>query len=105
MVAKMDGRLDDDGKQCERQAGASKQAAPAAAGIHEAASWLASDHQCANLPVNRGKNEGTLNAFGAAVGTRVVRTFQRSIGMQHDSAGMAHGVGIGLPQHVNIVTG
>ena len=48
---------------------------------------------------------GSLNAGGAAVGARVVRAFERPVRMQHHGAGVAHRVGIGVGQYLDIVTG
>src|SRR5271169_5766561 len=46
-----------------------------------------------------------LNPRRAAVGARVVAAFQSTVGMQDDGAGVAHGVGIGLVQHFDVVAG
>ena len=48
---------------------------------------------------------GPLNPRGAAVGARVVHPFERPARVQHDRAGMAHGVGIAVCQYLHIVTG
>ena len=41
----------------------------------------------------------------AAVGARIVRAFERAVRMQHHRAGVAHRVGIGVRQHLDVVAG
>ncbi len=44
-------------------------------------------------------------AGGTAVGAGIVGAFERAVGMQHHGAGMAHRVGVGLGQHLDVVAG
>src|SRR5262245_64472959 len=53
----------------------------------------------------RGKVTRNLRPRGAAVGTRVMAAFARSIRMQHHRPGMAHDVRIRFRQHLHVVTG
>ena len=46
-----------------------------------------------------------LDACRSTIGARVVHAFQRSVGMQHHGARMAHGVRIGIRQYLDIVAG
>ena len=50
-------------------------------------------------------NTRTSDARRAAIGAGVVAAFERAIGMEYDSAGMSHRVGMGLLQYLDIVTG
>jgi hypothetical protein len=46
-----------------------------------------------------------LHTRRAAVGARIVRGFAGTVLVQHRGAGVAHDVGIGVRQHINLVAG
>ena len=46
-----------------------------------------------------------LDPVGAAIGAGIVRAFEAAVRMQHHRAGVAHDVGIGFIQDVDVVAG